>query len=240
MANNFSLLTVSGLGSNLTQMDEPDASVHQKNRSSTETIHELCSIVTPENKETESTSINNHNLHSKLDKLNDAYFNYVGVVLELSGLIKNEYLGTWYSLDQPLSPSLFKELEACLHPELEDNEEVADGSCDHQLLFDLINDTLVDIYERSFTYFPKAFSFNRHIRPMPKGHQLHEEVWTKINSYLSLRPELDQSLEDVVARDLVKCDGWMNLQFDSECVALELEDVILEELLDELVGACGC
>lgn len=221
-------------------MDEPDASVHQQNRSSTETIPELCSIVTPENKETASTSINNHNLHSKLDKLNDAYFNYVGVVLELSGFIKNEYLGTWYSLDQPLSPSLFKELEACLHPELEDNEEVADGSCDHKLLFDLINDTLVDIYERSFTYFPKAFSFNRHIRPMPKGHQLLEEVWTKINSYLSLRPELDQSLEDVVARDLVKCDGWMNLQFDSECVALELEDVILEELLDELVGACVC
>ncbi|XP_022753595.1 protein TRM32-like [Durio zibethinus] len=46
-------------------------------------------------------------------------YNYVRDILELSGFIQNEYLQTWYSTDQPLNPSLFKELETFLHPELE-------------------------------------------------------------------------------------------------------------------------
>jgi hypothetical protein len=179
------------------------------------------------------TFVENHFLHFHLD---DAEFNYVRLVLELSGFNKTEHLGTWYSLEQPLSPSLFKELEALFHPELEEYGEEVDGGCDdHRVLFDLINDTLLEIYERSFTYFPRAFSFNHHIRPMPKGHHLLEEVWEKLGSYLSLRPELDQSLDDVVARDLTKGDGWMNLQFDNECVSLELEDLIFDQLLDELI-----
>ncbi|XP_040992546.1 LOW QUALITY PROTEIN: uncharacterized protein LOC121239366 [Juglans microcarpa x Juglans regia] len=217
------------------QMDDPDASVDQQIMSNTYSLPVVCSIVTPET--TEETNMNTEDqiLHFKLGESDEADFNYVRVVLELSGFIKNENLGTWHSLDQPLSPLLFKELEAFLHPELEDYEEDVDGSCDHQILFYLINNTLLEIYERSFTYFPRAFTFNRHIRPMPRGHHLLEEVWAKISSYLSLRPELDQSLEDVLARDLAKGDGWMNLQFDNECVALELEDLILEELLNELV-----
>ncbi|TQE03237.1 hypothetical protein C1H46_011138 [Malus baccata] len=38
-----------------------------------------------------------------------------------------------------------------------------------------------------------------------------------VRSYLSLRPEMDQSLDDVVARDLAKGDRWMNLQWEIEC-----------------------
>lgn len=193
----------------------------------------FCSIVTLESTENTNKGVENHFLHFHLD---DAEFNYVRIVLELSGFIKAEHLGTWYSLDQPLNPSLFKELEALFHPELEDYGEEIDGSCDyHRPLFDLINDTLLEIYERSFTYFPRAFSFNHHIHPMPKGHHLLEEVLAKISKYLSLRPELDQSLDDIVARDLTKGDAWMNLQFDNECVTLELEDLIFDQLLDELI-----
>jgi hypothetical protein len=220
--------TVSGMGLNPrgSQMDEPDTSAYQQTKSSTGSLPAFGSIVTPE-------SVENHFLHFHLD---DADFNYVRLVLELSGFNKTEHLGTWYSLEQPLSPSLFKELEALLHPELEDYGEENECSCDdHRLLFDLINDTLLEVYERSFTYFPKAFSFNHHIRPMPKGHHLLEEVWERLSSHLSLRPELDQSLDDVVARDMTKGAGWMNLQFDNECVALELEDLIFDELLDELI-----
>ncbi|KAG7949794.1 hypothetical protein I3843_13G080800 [Carya illinoinensis] len=217
------------------QMDDPDAPVDQKIMSNTDSLPLVCSIVTPETTKETNMNTEDQTRHFKLDESDEADFNYVRIVLELSGFIKNENLGTWHSLDQPLSPLLLKELEAFLHPELEDYEEDIDGSCDHQILFYLINDTLLEIYERSFTYFPRAFTFNRHIRPMPRGHHLLEEVWAKISLYLSLRPELDQSLEDVVARDLTKGDGWTNLQFDNECVALELEDLILEELLNEVV-----
>ncbi|KAH7550044.1 hypothetical protein JRO89_XS13G0125100 [Xanthoceras sorbifolium] len=173
-------------------------------------------------------------MHFEMD-IDDASFNYVRDVLELSGFIGNESLGAWYSLDQPLNPSLFKKLEGYLHHELQCSPEEVVGNCDHQLLFDLINETLLEIYERSFTYFPRAFSFNHHIRPMPKGHCVLEEVWSKICSYMSFRSEIDHSLDDIVVQDLAKRDSWMTRQFETECVALELEDLIFDELLDEVI-----
>ncbi|KAL4610507.1 hypothetical protein ACB092_08G055300 [Castanea dentata] len=224
-----------GLNPRSTQTDETFTSVDQKIRPITDSSPTFCSSVNPEDTENANNNVDNHFLHIDLDKMDEADFNYVRDVLELSGFINNECLGEWYSLDQPLDPSLFKELENCLHPELESYGENVSGNCDHQLLYDLINDTLLEIYERSFTYFPRSFSFNCHIHPMPKGNYLLEEVWAKVSSYLILRPELDQSLNDVVARDMAKGDGWMNLQFDNECVALELEDLIFDELLEEFM-----
>lgn len=217
------------------QMDEQDTSVDQQNKDSRDSLPAFCGAEAPESTEIPNKGDESQCLHFHWDELDDAAFNYVRVVLELSGFIKTKHLGAWYSLEQPLSPSLFKELESLLLPESEDCREETDDGDDRRLLFDLINDTLIEIYERSFTYFPKAFSFNHHIRPMPMGDHLLEEVWAKVSSYRSLRPELDQSLDDVVGRDLWKGDGWKSLQFDDECVALELEDLIFEELLDELM-----
>jgi hypothetical protein len=70
---------------------------------------------------------------------------------------------------------------------------------------------------------------------MPKGNYLVNEVWNNVSSYLSLRPELDETLDDVVGRDLTKGTGWMNLQQEEECVALELEEMIIDDLLDEII-----
>ncbi|KAA8516430.1 hypothetical protein F0562_016723 [Nyssa sinensis] len=147
----------------------------------------------------------------------------------------DEFLGTWHSADQPLDPSMFEEVEGCLLPDpnCPGNEE--GGSCYHLLLFDLINEILLEVHERSFTYWPMPLSSCSHIRPMPAGYHVLEEVWANISCYLSWRPEVEQSLDDAVSRDLAKGDGWMNLQFDAECVGLELEDMILDDLLDELI-----
>lgn len=161
--------------------------------------------------------------------IDDTSFNYIKDILELSGFIGNDSLQSWYSLDQPLDPAVFKEFERYLH---KDSEE-STINCDHQLLFELVNETLLEIYDRSFTYFPKPFSFNNRIRPMPEGNSVVEEVWSRIS--LSFRSEFDQSLDDIVARDLGKSDGWMNHLFESECVALELEELIFDELLREAV-----
>ena len=67
------------------------------------------------------------------------------------------------------------------------------------------------------------------------GHHVLAEVWTNISWYLSWRPEADQSLDNNVTRDLAKSDGWMNLQFEVECIGLELEDMIFDDLLDEFL-----
>ncbi|KAM5583669.1 protein TRM32 [Rosa sericea] len=191
---------------------------------------ELCSSAKCEQTEIEQTNMDHHSSQF-VHKMDDPELNYVRDVLELSGFMGNEYLGTWYSMDQPLDPSVVKELEARFH-----HQHEITGNWDHQLLFDLVNETLLDIHERSYTYFPRALSFSgsKH-RPMPKGQHLLEDVWTRISSYMSFRPELVQSLDDILARDLAKADTWMNLQWETECVALELEDLIFEELLDEVI-----
>lgn len=180
-------------------------------------------------------SPDNHLLLFKSDAENNSNFNYVKDVLEFSGFMGNEQIQMRYTVDQPLKPSLFMALEASLSHENESSREEIINPYDHQLLFNLVNEVLFEIYEKSPTYFPRPFSFNHHLHPMPKGHYLLNEVWASINSYLSLRPELDQTLDDVVGRDLAKRSGWMNLQQEEECVALELEEMIIQDLLDEVI-----
>ncbi|XP_009353681.1 protein TRM32 [Pyrus x bretschneideri] len=190
--------------------------------------------------EIEHKSSITHSSRFVVDKVDDpdSEFSYVRYVLELSGFIGQEHLGAWYSLDQPLDPTMFMELEDCFQHEPESYEDqLTSGNCDHRLLFDLVNETLLAVYERSYTYFPRALYFSGNIRPMPKGQRLLDDVWTRVSSYLSLRPEMDQSLDDVVARDLAKGDRWMNLQWETECVALELEELIFDGLLDEVICA---
>ncbi|KAL2332131.1 hypothetical protein Fmac_019712 [Flemingia macrophylla] len=161
-------------------------------------------------------------------------FKYVKNVLEFSGFLGNEHIQMRYTVDQPLKPSLFKDLDATLRHEFEPSEEETTNPYDHQLLFNLVNEVMLEIYGKSPTYFPRPFSFNPRLHPMPKGHYLLNEVWNSVNSYLTLRPELDQTLDDVVGRDLAK-SRWMILQEEEEYVALELEEMIMEDLLDEFI-----
>ncbi|XP_050379459.1 uncharacterized protein LOC126796772 [Argentina anserina] len=171
----------------------------------------------------------------QVDQRDMIEFNYVRDVLELSGLNGNEGLGTWHADDPPVCPLVYEGVEGCfvLDPDCVGNKE--DGECDHLLLFDLINEVLMEIYGRSHNYCPRALSSLCDIRLMPAGHRVLKEVWTLISWYLSLRPDVDQSLDYVVSNDLAKNDGWMNLQFDSECIGIELEDLIFDELLEEAI-----
>ncbi|KAI5325622.1 hypothetical protein L3X38_034696 [Prunus dulcis] len=172
--------------------------------------------------------------HLQVDARDVAEFNYVRDVLEQSGFNGNESLGTWHSDDQPVDPLAYEGVEGCLvhDPDCSGNEE--GGKCDHFLLFDLINEVLMEIYGRSYTYCPMTLSSLCNIPLMPAGHHVLKQVWALVSWYLSLRPEFDQSLDYVVSSDLAKNDGWMNLQFDSECIGIELEDLIFDDLLEEV------
>ena len=172
--------------------------------------------------------------HLQVDAKDKAEFSYVRDVLELSGFSGNAFLGTWHSDDQPVNPLVYEEVEGCLvlDPDCCGNEG---GQCDHLLMFDLINEVLMEIYARSYSYCPFRLSYLSHISPMPAGPHVLREVWGLISWYLSFRTEVDQSLDYVVGTDLAKTYGWMNLQFDTECVGLELEDLIFYDLLDEVI-----
>ncbi|EFH68668.1 hypothetical protein ARALYDRAFT_311814 [Arabidopsis lyrata subsp. lyrata] len=121
----------------------------------------------------------------------DAYFCYVKKVLEVSGFLEEK----WHSEEQPLNPSLLHELEI--------HEEVVN---DKELLFDLVNEAIVETQNQSQIYFPKTY---------PYGKRYLDEVWGRVEWSLSgLGAEnRDRSLDDIVGRDLLtKSDGWMNLQ----------------------------
>lgn len=152
----------------------------------------------------------------------DAYFCYVKKVLEISGFLENEHNGEkWHSEEQPLNPSLLYELD------------IQDEEVNKELLFDLVNDAIVETHNQSQIYFPKTFSF-----AYPNGKHFLHEVWGRVEwSLYGIGAEnRDRSLDDIVGRDLLtKGDGWMNLRGESEWLTLELEDLIFDELLNEML-----
>ncbi|XP_027364437.1 uncharacterized protein LOC113871542 [Abrus precatorius] len=174
----------------------------------------------------------------EVDASNEAAFNYVRKVLDLSGFTAHDSLGIWYSDNQPVDPSLYEELEGCLllDPDCSGNSDEG-GQCNHLLLFDIINEGLLEIFGRSYNYYPRPLSSLSHIHPLPSGDRVLYKVWTLISWNLNSPTtfELYPSLDYYVSKDLAKYDGWMNLQFDSECVGLELDDLIFDDLLEELI-----
>ncbi|XP_019414417.1 PREDICTED: uncharacterized protein LOC109326185 [Lupinus angustifolius] len=184
-----------------------------------------------------SKSFNYEIPYIEVEESHKAAYNYVKKVLELSGFNANESNGIWYSNNQLVDPSIYEELEGCLllDPDCSGNCD-EDGQCNHMLLFDIINEGLLEIFGKSYSYYPRPLSSLSHVHPLPIGDNVLHKVWTLIRWYLnSPSSEVYASLDYYVSRDLAKNDGWMNLQFDSEFVGLELDDFIFDDLLDEII-----
>ncbi|KAI0531421.1 hypothetical protein KFK09_000976 [Dendrobium nobile] len=174
-------------------------------------------------------------LHLRIDQKDEATFNYVREILTRSGFSRSGFLGAWNSLYQPMDPLIFNEGEDLSH-ELDITEDEHDILLEHQLLFDLINEAWVEIYEKYFGYFfPWLSRFNSNNRPMPMGDHILEEIWANICWHLKDLPEAGINFEDIVSRNFTKNDGWMNIQYDIEDVELDLECLILDALLDDVV-----
>ncbi|GMG98259.1 hypothetical protein Nepgr_000099 [Nepenthes gracilis] len=170
------------------------------------------------------------------DEKYDAEFKYVKFVLELSGLTREGQLETQHLLEQPLDAALFEEAEAGCPLELKlSMGEVASSNCQRNLLFGLVDEAMLSIFERSSAYYPKTLSFSCQIHPVPTGNRVLEEVWAFVSRRLRWNLEQGLQLDGAVAQDLSKNDGWMNLQFESECIALQLEHLIFNELLEEII-----
>ncbi|KAL4558239.1 hypothetical protein LXL04_036437 [Taraxacum kok-saghyz] len=188
-------------------------------------------------KEIETIKINKQmkSISSKRQYQDDDDFTYVKLILERSGFIQNGFEQKWYSSNQALNPFLFQEIESeYVHDPDRFVEELNELS--HRLLiFELVDDVLVTMYERSLTYYPKSLSSLCHVRSLPCGPRVLDEVWKCVSQMVDLKTDMNQPIDHVVSRDLGSDDGWMNLQLDSECVALDLEDLILDEILEELL-----
>ncbi|XP_074356931.1 uncharacterized protein LOC141696714 [Apium graveolens] len=210
---------------------ERGSPLHSFNSLDADFVSQSCSSET----NLENSKTKNY-IHSKLHTGDDADLNYAREILKVAGFHKNGFNEEWYLSDQPLSPLIFDEVEESWWPlESECSQENLILLYHHHFLFDLINEVMLSIYETSSTYYPRSLSTSCQVHPLHSANY-EDEVLKSLSKLIVLKPELDQQLDDPVPQDLAKADGWMNLQMDSECVALELEDFIFYELLEELVS----
>ncbi|XP_031103282.1 uncharacterized protein LOC116006909 [Ipomoea triloba] len=204
--------------------NEGDSFADQENIPKTENIS------TAEDSVNDEKGLEDMFMRIQVDDSNKAAFDYVKCVLEVSGLCSGEFLEKWHSAEMPLNPLVFDEVEQIVaQSDCTGSED--DGVYDHLVLFSSVNEALLEIYEKSYLYWPKALTCRSCIKRMPVGYGIVEDVWGDIRRLL----RQSNSLDDPVSWDLARGDNWMNLQFEAECVGLELEDLILDDLLDELL-----
>lgn len=158
----------------------------------------------------------------------DADFDYVRNALTKSGIIGVEYAGAQlvgHLLSQEsFDPSDYLEFASC---------DSLDVSPHHQLLSDLINEILLELYET--ISFQSWFShFDSRLRTIPMESNVLEEVWKKINLHLSSQSQPNLMCQDSVAQDYVKDDGWLNFRPDAVSLGVEIESFVWDELLEEL------
>ncbi|KAK4440857.1 protein TRM32 [Sesamum alatum] len=192
--------------------------------------------LTPENGETPDTVAEAFMLDGHSEKSSSDLY-YVRHLLDQSGIAADLSDVTWHASDQPFSPNLFEKVEACWPHERDQLTGLPDfyGCWHHQMLFDLVNEVLLEVYDMSLPYYPKPLSSSCHVRPFPMGSHIIEEVSTRAGMLLKLKPEEKQSLDCIVAHDLSHDRSWMNLQLESECVALDVEEMMFNELLEEII-----
>ncbi|KAL5224478.1 hypothetical protein ABZP36_011117 [Zizania latifolia] len=171
-------------------------------------------------------------LHIYVNDKNEADFQYVKDILKKSGFSCGE--ADWYAANQPVSPVIFEEAEcSCQETDMADDEP--HSVVRRMLLFDLINEVLLDIYDSSLVTGPWHSCFDSRTRPIPIGFHVLEEVWANVSCYLSLQWKSGLSVENIVAHDVMMKNSWMNLVYDAECLALDLEDMVVDDLLDDIV-----
>ncbi|TQE03239.1 hypothetical protein C1H46_011140 [Malus baccata] len=153
-------------GANIADTDDIDEYVIEPALRGSRT-HQEQEIGTAMNRESEQAQLNessNLELCSEVDP-GSPHVNEPDSSLDVQGSHNIDSLPKTTSTEiehQPLDPTLFKELEDCFQHEPETYEDqVTSGNWDHRLLFYLVNETLLEVYERSYTYFPRAFSLQR-------------------------------------------------------------------------------
>ncbi|CAD5171688.1 unnamed protein product [Musa acuminata subsp. malaccensis] len=153
--------------------------------------------------------------------VNQAMYDYIRVVLGASGLM-NELLERWDVTDHLLEPSLFDGVEIfSFFPQ--DNSK---------LLFDCINEVLVEIQEKFSSYTPRLSFIKRNFLPAPLGESLIQEVYKGVDRHLHL--QFQNTLDQIINKDL-EHRSWMNLQSETKNMTCEICDSILDDLIEETV-----
>ncbi|XP_051113531.1 protein TRM32-like [Andrographis paniculata] len=158
---------------------------------------------------------------------------YVKRLLEQSNIANDTSEMSWHASDKPFSPELFEDVETRWPHEQDELTGWPDfyGCWHHRMVFDLVNEVTLEAYDVSLPYYPTALSSSCHVRPFSR---IAEDVSGIVEGLLKLNPLTTEAVDDIVAVDM-RGRGWMNLQTETECVALELEDMVFDEVIEETI-----
>lgn len=161
---------------------------------------------------------------------------YVKNVLVASGFTRVKDFSGWYLPNNPLDPSLFEKIENyCGYGGELGKSEAEESKWQRQLLFDCVNEVLLEILGPFINHHPWVRSTKLNLRKISSGKQLLRETWAAINHYRYTQSENCNTLENIVGKDLAKEGLWMQLQNDVEIVACELERAIYSDLIEETI-----
>nr|KJB52116.1 hypothetical protein B456_008G247100 [Gossypium raimondii] len=144
----------------------------------------------------------------------------IRAVLQVSGLNWRELSRRWLLSDQMPDASLFNNVE--VWPEK--------SYTDRRLLFGYISEVILEIYQCYFGCSPWISLVYPRLQPAMLSKNLVHEVLRHVDWQLLLElPQ--QTLQQLVEKDLHKSGMWMDNRLDMEEVFTELVDSILEDLV---------
>ncbi|KAK6158204.1 hypothetical protein DH2020_005518 [Rehmannia glutinosa] len=150
---------------------------------------------------------------------------YVHSVLQASCLNWDQLSRIKFPPEELLDASLFDEVEFLL----------IDCYFDPKLLFDRINEVLLEIYRFHFCSPPWPAFAKPKIGSMPLAELVLDEIMTEADFYLLPRTE-KRTLDQLVSKDVADCRSWLDVRLDTERIVTEIsEDFVEESILDILV-----
>lgn len=101
---------------------------------------------------------------------------------------------------------------------------------DPKLLFDCINEVVLEVYNRYFRHLPWLSSIKPKIQPVPLTER---DVVREIMEGVDLR--LLQPREVQLQRDVKKSGAWLDIRTDVEDIVIDIVETSLEALIEETI-----
>jgi len=155
---------------------------------------------------------------------NELIYDYIKVVLHASGLTRDQLLVKCLTSDKILDPSLFDQIEF-----------FSNLLChDQKLLFDSINEVLMEVCQHYFGVSPCVSLVNPCMMPAPSMKRLTFKVWEGVCWHVLPLPP-PRTLEQIVKKDMARKGSWMDLELDAETIGFEMGEAILTELMEDTI-----
>lgn len=166
---------------------------------------------------------------------------YVREILLAGGFLTSNtsFSLSWYAPSQPLNPDLFERIENCYMSKTTGAELGADralGLAERRLLFDAVNQMLFHMIGPHLNHDTYLSSAQRAILAMPSSEaDVFNHVWTHVDSLLRCHSDSQDTLENLVTRDMAERSQWFDVDMEVQELGLEIENAIINDLVEEIL-----